>query len=86
MKTIYKYPLIQNSVRITIEMPDNAKILLVEKQGTTTCLWALIDSDASIRTYKFRIFGTGGVVPEDIVDHVWSWQDGPYVWHLFHER
>ena len=42
MKTIWKFPVPVNDGNV-LEMPEGAKILSVQVQGETPCLWALVD-------------------------------------------
>ncbi len=59
---------------------------MVEMQGQTPCLWALVDTNAGADKLLFRLFGTGHVLPDnDDLEHVASFQDedGMFVWHLF---
>jgi hypothetical protein len=82
VKTIYKYPFGIDD-RFAMQMPVGAEILHAEMQGGTPCLWALVDSEAP-RELAFRLFGTGHPFPEDVaLAHVSTFQQGPFVWHLF---
>ena len=84
-KKIYKYQLeIQAHQRI--EMPDGAEILSVQVQGSTICIWAIIEEGQPLGERIFRIFGTGHDLPRDIhgFAFVGTVQTGPLVWHVFH--
>lgn len=58
MKRIYKYHLPFEDV-ITIKMPKDAEILSVGNQNEAAYLWALVDSNAELIDYHFRMAGTG---------------------------
>jgi hypothetical protein len=79
---VYKYPF-EVDDRVRIEFPIGYKILLVEhQQRAGDCIWALVDPKAERKTELFIITGTGQPVPEH-VNHIASWQSGPFVWHMW---
>ncbi len=83
--TIYKFPF-KIADRITIMLEDNARILHVEMQGETPCLWALVDGDAPASPWHFRIIGTGHPIRHEEgagLEYVATFQQPPFVWHLF---
>lgn len=82
MITIHKYPFqIRNIIRI--KMPRIFKILKVECQRQTPCIWAMVDLDAEEMEVVLTCYGTGEPIHHDWNDHVATFQEGPYVWHLF---
>lgn len=74
---IFKY-----EVSVEIEMPVGATILSVQMQGGTAQLWALVDPYAGTERRRFAVIGTGWDIPDHHV-YLGTWQDGPFVWHLF---
>lgn len=58
MKTIWKYEL---NVKDTEDyaMPVGAKLLDVQVQRSTACLWALVDDAAPMGLRRIHIAGTG---------------------------
>lgn len=58
MKTIHKYVL-QISASQPVVMPRGAKILTVQSQGHTPCIWALVDPDEVAEMRIIEIYGTG---------------------------
>lgn len=83
MQTIYKYPLEIRDVQI-IEMPPRAKLLSVQCQNKTLCLWALVDNShvtKSPRTIEIR--GTGHSCEGLEGKYIGTVQIGNYVWHVF---
>jgi len=85
MYTIYKYPFdVSDSVSIT--MPSEAKILCVQMQDKTPCLWAMVNPTGVIETRYFKVIGTGHKVdqPENLI-YIGTFQelDGLLIWHLF---
>jgi hypothetical protein len=87
VKVVYKYPL-DMSERTTIEMPYDAQIVHVERQGRAYCLWAEhgtepgTDKVSVMKKCTFGIFGTGHEIPDSAV-HIGSIQDGPFVFHIY---
>lgn len=59
MKRVYKYHLPFELDVITIKMPKDAEILSVGNQNEAAYLWALVDSNAELIDYHFRMAGTG---------------------------
>jgi hypothetical protein len=57
---IYKYALTMTDYQ-TIKMPEGARILTCAAQGSTVCLWALVDVDASPGDRIFVMYGTGHI-------------------------
>lgn len=88
MKTVWKFPFtLQDNV--TIRMPAQARILHAEVQGETPCLWALVDPGGPADIRHFRIIGTGHPIPDvdmEQLSFVTTFQQAPFVWHLFEVR
>ena len=80
MLTIWKYPLTLRG--LTIDMPAGATILTVQLQDETPTIWALVDPDRPCETRTFTIVGTGHRVPDGL-GYVGTFQQPPFVWHLF---
>ena len=94
MKIIYKYTLDRAGAESqSVEMPKNARILHVGGQGEKVCLWALVDTDHLNELRHFRIYPTGGALPEDLKEdprladygdtYIGTAHCGPFVWHVF---
>jgi hypothetical protein len=85
LRTIYKYPFPVTD-EINIEMPRDAQILSVQFQGHTACMWAMVVPERKMVMRHFRIFGTGHPIemePQNDLVHVATFQQPPFVWHLF---
>lgn len=83
MKIIWKFSF-KISDNVSIDMPEGAEILHVEMQGTLPSIWALVDSDKLKVSRPFRVVGTGHMIPDEAtLSHVATFQDPPFVWHLF---
>jgi hypothetical protein len=91
MKTIYKYPL-ELTDRQAVSMPIGSKILSVDNQNGTICVWAEVDSDVPHnRYYSFRIVGTGNPIdfttkPNETVrpyNFLGTVIMNPFVWHVY---
>lgn len=86
--TIWKFPFTVAG-EFEIVMPQLAQVLDVQMQGRTPCLWARLDPTMPNATRYFRIVGTGHDMPDSMewnADYIGTFQDGPFVWHLFEAR
>ena len=85
MTTIWKFPLtVTDSQRV--EMPEGAQLLTVQLQGNQPCLWAVVDSDNETEDRYFEIYDTGNPIRGDINEtakYIATFQQGPFVWHVF---
>lgn len=88
MKTIYKYP-IKVTDEQTLKLPVNAKILTVQTQNDTPCIWALVDtSEAQTENVDIRVYGTGHTINDsDNLDYIGTFQmhGGSLVFHVFRD-
>ncbi len=86
MRSIFKYP-IKISSDISLAIPCDAKILTVQMQRGTTCIWALVDPDAKEEVRRFRFIGTGHPIEQgqQRLDYVGTIQmlGGDLMYHLF---
>lgn len=88
MKKIYKYSF-EVQDKVTIRIPRNSTILIVQTQRDTPCLWALVDPDEELCDFVFRIFGTGHPIDPDLIgDYIGTFQmdEGRLVFHIFHGK
>lgn len=71
--------------RQTVMMPDGAKLLDVQMQGDTCCVWALCDETAPKKPRHIAIYGTGNPVPDEPGVYVATFQvrGGALVFHVF---
>lgn len=92
MNTIYKYKLNftfssrYNYTLGQILLPEGAKLLCFNTQGSDICLWAEVDPKMPTEMHTFAVVPTGGDVPE-AWDETWEYQatvfQGAYVWHIY---
>lgn len=85
---IWKFPL-EVTDRQSMRIPAGAKLLTVQMQRETPCLWALVDD--STLEYEIRsiaIYGTGNPMPNDPGDYIATFQlaGGALVFHAFELR
>lgn len=87
MRCLYKYP-----VAAVVELPLGAIVRAAGPQGpdNTTYLWAEVDPNTT-KTQKrfFQLFATGETIPDlhwARWEWVATWQEPPYVWHLYEKR
>lgn len=83
---IYKYTL-NNTDEQTLELPFGAKILDVQVQNCTVCMWCLVTETNSPNKREFVLYGTGRKIREDMdqLEYVATYQlaQGALVFHLF---
>lgn len=79
---IWKYPF-QIEDRFEIEMPEGAQVLTAQMQGSTPCLWALVNPEAPKTIRKFFVYGTGHEIGEEGIAYIGSVQSNGFVWHVF---
>lgn len=85
MKTIYKYTL-EVTDEQTVNMPSGAKILHLEEQHSSICMWALVDREEPNIARIFQIFGTGHQIPESALRTYIATvltDQGRFAWHVF---
>jgi hypothetical protein len=65
MKKVFKYTFEPNDFMI-FSLPNNAKILTIQEQLGTLCLWALVDPEEPVmKQVNIRMVGTGHPIMED---------------------
>ena len=85
MKTIYKYPFPVTD-EFTLALPVGARILTVQAQDDTPCLWAEVDPEQTVMDpHDFNLFGTGHPVPDEPGTYRGTFQlrEGRLVFHLY---
>jgi hypothetical protein len=80
VKTIWKFEL--PTPICVVQMPVDAMVIRVGRQGAAVCLWAMVESDNALEDRLFAIVGTGRPIPHN-GRYLGTWDDGPFVWHLF---
>lgn len=84
--TIWKFPFTITD-GFTLEIPMPAHIVHVAMQGDQPCLWAVVDPEGRKAKASFIIVGTGQEIPPlEMFKFVASFQQPPFVWHLFMMR
>lgn len=87
MTTVWKFPL-EVVDRQTIEMPADARILSVQTQHGTPCLWAAVDPGRETVLRTILVVGTGhphGELPESFIG-TFQLYAGDLVFHVFEDR
>lgn len=82
-RRIYKYPFPVADL-VEVDMPAGAKIVHVDVQRGTACIWALVDPTHPPEVHRFRVVGTGHSVGDD-EEHVATFLMPPFAWHLLRE-
>jgi hypothetical protein len=83
MTTIYKYP-IEITDEQEIPMPFGAEIRHVglDPEGSP-CVWAEVENTNTPEPVRLFIVGTGRRMPDEAANHVGTFIQGPFVWHVF---
>ena len=66
-------------------MPEGAKILCAQMQGSSPCVRAEVDPDAPLETRRIGIAGTGHGLARELVRYIGTVQmyHGGLVWHVY---
>jgi tRNA U55 pseudouridine synthase TruB len=85
---IWKYPIPKVIDEFTIEMPQDAKVLCVQKQKGISCIWVKTSGKELLEKRRFAIIGTGNPFDAEGLVYVGTWQEweGLLVWHLFERK
>lgn len=86
MRTVYKYPLVITDLQ-HVEMPSDARPLLLAVQNRQLCLWVECDTDAPKSVMEVYVVGTGhdiGHLPDN-ARHLGSVviYAASLVWHVY---
>jgi hypothetical protein len=80
-KQIWKY-----SLENVIEMPKGAEILMIDIQNGqmfNAQMWVKVDTENEMEKRMFEVIGTGQNFDDTNKKYVGTYQDGPFVWHVF---
>jgi len=88
MFTVHKFPLGGSGVQV-VAIRGLVKLLTVQAQRNTPCLWALVDDSpgAAVVTVRLVTVRTGGEAPAVLGEYLGTLQldDGWFVGHVFVE-
>lgn len=80
-KQIWKY-----SLENVIEMPKGAEILKVDIQNGqmfNAQMWVKVNTENEVEKRMFEVIGTGQNFDDTNRKYIGTYQDGPFVWHVF---
>ena len=82
---IWKYSIPKIINEFEIEMPRDARVLCVQIQKGTPCIWVKTSGRGEMEKRKFVIIGTGDSFDAEGLAYRGTWQEGGgmVVWHLF---
>lgn len=85
MLTIHKYLLPPHPDTVLVDMPERAEILHVREQGLFIAVWALVNTDEKMKSYKFHVVETGKEAPRAGYrgTAIFERPSGTYVLHVF---
>jgi hypothetical protein len=83
MKTIYKYPIeIKDQQKIQVHL--DCKFLYAGLDNNNTpCVWAEVDTESQKFWRVINIFGTGNPMPNPVGQYLNSFNQNPFVWHVY---
>lgn len=84
MKTIHKVQIRLDDDWQGVKMLPGA-VVKVGEQGGIPTLWSLVDTSDSLVIRHFAITGTGHPIPEGGW-YLGTYQDGPFVWHVWEQH
>jgi len=83
---IWKFPLEVTDIS-KVEMPEGSKVLTVQTQRETPCIWALVNTTARTVVRSFRVCGTGHPLEDEVKDYpyvgTFQLQGGALIFHVF---
>jgi len=84
MITIHKYQF-EIADTVHIQMPEKARVLIIDMQFNIPTLWALVNTEWAKETRKFYVAGTGNHLTEVWLfkSHIATIQINGFVWHIF---
>jgi hypothetical protein len=87
MKSIWKFP-IEITDEQKIALPITGKIISVQVQHGTPCIWAMVDTEEPTSERTFIIHGTGHPCICDASEFIGTFQVscGDLVFHLFEKK
>ena len=80
-KQIWKY-----SLENIIEMPKGAEILTIDIQNGqmfNAQMWVKVNTENEMEKRMFEVIGTGQNFDDTNKKYLGTYQDGPFVWHVF---
>ncbi len=87
-RVIHKYPIpFRGPGAFNLLLPRDASALCVQLQHGQPQVWVWLDqNDPMQESRTFHVVGTGQPVElRKPWRYVSTWQDGPFVWHMFQE-
>ena len=81
--TIWKFPLQVTDVQ-HIQVPGHVETLCVQLQGDKPVVWVSCIPGQPNKLRTIRIYGTGQSGVMGI--YIGTFQEGPFVWHVFEDR
>jgi len=89
-KVIWKFPLLDDTTDVNIEMPAGARIIAIMTQRDAPYLWAIVNPKNKMEVRRFVTTGTGTPEKASFFDnsiYVGSYQveRGRYVFHVFED-
>lgn len=80
-RVIWKYPIKD----MVLTLPRGSRPLAVQAQAGEGMLWVErpLENGEHQEQHAFRVHGTGHATIAPLEQYVGTWQEPPYVWHLY---
>lgn len=88
MGVVYKYQLVVTD-RQKVTMPKDAKVLTIQVQNGTPCIWAMVEPKNPEEEVTIRIHGTGHNISDtERLEYIgtFQWRNYGFVFHAFKEK
>jgi hypothetical protein len=84
MRKVFKYPIEGTDMQTVIcQCPLRVIHAGLDPQGTA-CIWVEVNTVfRSMAPVTIWIVGTGSPIPAQAVRHIGSFNQGPFVWHVY---
>ncbi|WP_396187756.1 hypothetical protein [Flavobacterium sp.] len=83
-KTVWKFELDSKDVN-EFEIPKGGKVLSLQLQHGSPCIWVLVDDELEKEKRRFGIVGTGHFIKQKNIEYIGTFQQsqGYLVFHCF---
>lgn len=82
MRAVWKFAVLGGTVPYVEPLPAGAKVLHLGQQRGLPHIWVEVEETAAAEDRTFQVIGTGQEIPGGAV-YIGTWQEPPFVWHLY---
>ena len=85
MRTVYKYPI--EAFYLELMLPEEANIVYVGLDShSVPCIWVELNPNDAQTKQKIMVFGTGYSIDDPNLEHIGSFVQDVFVWHVYIHR